>query len=173
MITVFPRSLLATAALFLMVLTAQASDFVTQDALKGTIWVAQSPHDRTTVTPKGEITVKQGKEIYLEFLDLIDGVYTVKIHWWNVSHNINVVEYAVMVPRSENLFVYSETEHPEDSGFPGIQGHGSFRLIDYDTAELSQVGHLLDGSASAFITILKRADKRPEVPIPQTYPKPD
>jgi len=140
------------------------------DGLAGTIWLAKDTHDRTTVDRNGAITIKQGKNIYIQFMSENRGVLTAKIHWWNTAHNLNVVEYAVMVPEGANVYRYAETEHPEGSGFPGIQGGGIFRVTDGATAELTQIGNLLDGSASAFVTMLEKVDSLPDVPLPQTYP---
>jgi hypothetical protein len=149
---------------------SHADNIIARDALQGTIWMAETTHDRATINASGKLDVKEGKEIYVEFMELIDDVHVIKIHWWNTSNKINVVEYGVLVPGGENHFVYSEAQHAPGSGFPGIQGQGSFRLINDNTAQLTQIGHLIDGSASAFATDLKRVDKAPEVPIPQTYP---
>ena len=153
--------------------SANAEDMILpREALANTIWEATDTHDRSTIAPDGTITVKEGKNIYVAFGDLIDGVYTIKIHWWNVEAGVNVVEYAVLVPEEANVYDYAETHHPADSGFPGIQGGGTFTLLDETTAELTQIGHLIDGSASAFMTRLTKVDAAPEIPIPQTYPKP-
>ena len=158
---------------FLLPVSASAEDMILpREALADTVWVAGDTHDRTTIAPDGTISMKEGKNIYVAFGDLIDGVYTITIHWWNVEAGINVMEYAVLVPEQANVYDYSETLHPEDSGFPGIQGSGTFTLLDETTAEFTQIGHLIDGSASAFVTRLTKADAPPEVPIPQTYPKP-
>lgn len=54
--------------------------------------------------------------------------------------------------------------------FPGIIGRGTFELRGKNQAELIQIGHLIDGSASGFTTILERAEELPHVPVPQTYP---
>ncbi|MEM8743024.1 MAG: hypothetical protein AAGF14_00140 [Pseudomonadota bacterium] len=147
-----------------------AEEIVPRDSLKGTIWQATDSHDRLTIDQRGKIERKEGKDIYIEFLDLADEVYAIKIHWWNVAAKINVLEYAVLVPGTANNFSYTEALHPPNSGFPGIQGHGTFRIIDQNSAELTQVGRLVDGSASAFVTTLKRVDKAPEISVPQTYP---
>lgn len=148
-----------------------AGDHVPYEELAGTIWMSEAPHTRTTVSSRGAVELKEGKDIYIEFLSLTDGVYTIKVHWWNLEVGINVVEYGVLVRDEPNEFTYIEADHPAASGFPGIAGYGSFELIDADTAEFSQLGRLADGSASAFENRLKRVDKAPEVPIPQTYPR--
>jgi len=162
----------AAAVLIASTVGSLSEDILPPDSLKGSVWAAEATHDRVTVDSTGKISVKEGKNIYIEFIDLVGGIYPIKIHWWNVSANINVIEYAVLLPHSENVFDYAEAEHAPDGGFPGIQGGGTFRLVDESTAELTQYGNLLDRSASAFVTRLKRVDAPPEVPIAQTYPPP-
>lgn len=156
--------------LFVFVTSAGASGPEDSGALKGTVWVAKKEHTRSTVDINGEVSVKEGKEIYVEFMEWIDGVYSIRIHWWNVSAGINVMEYGVMVPHGDGVFEYNEALHHEDSDFPGLQGRGRFKLLDDHTATLSQLGHLLDGSASAFVTTLHKTDTAPEIPIDLTYP---
>jgi hypothetical protein len=154
----------------LLTASVHAADLYSEADLEGTVWNAEKPHSRTTVDIHGDLAIKEGKEIYVELVEFLAGVHTVRIHWWNLSKGINVMEYAVMVRVGENLFEYSEAEHPDDSGFPGIQGHGLFRLLDENTVELTQIGHLLDGSASAFVTTLHKVDAAPDVPIAKSYP---
>lgn len=163
---------ISTAVLLASTVGSYSEDILPPDSLNGSVWAADATHNRITVDSFGKISIKEGKNIYIEFMDLVDGVYAIKIHWWNVSANINVVEYAVLLPESENVFVYTEAEHAPEGGFPGIQGGGTFRLVDESTAELTQYGNLLDRSASAFVTRLKRVDAPPEVPLAQTYPPP-
>jgi hypothetical protein len=158
-------------AVAVFVATAPSSAFaISPEELNGTVWLADSTHHRATVDFRGEVEVKEGKEIYVEFLDLVDEVLVARIHWWNVSANINVVEYAIFSQVDDDTYTYTEATHPRDSGFPGIQGGGHFRLTEDATAQLTQLGTLLDGSASGFATQLRKVDKAPEVPIPQTYP---
>jgi len=47
---------------------------------------------------------------------------------------------------------------------------GKIELLGEDKAELTQSGHLVDGSASGFTALLERSDTLPEVPIKQTFP---
>lgn len=146
---------------------------MTLENLKGTIWLADSTHHRATVDANGNVAVKEGKEIYVQFLDVVDEVLIAKIQWWNVSANINVVEYAVFSQVDEDMFTYTEAAHAADSDFPGIEGSGTFEIDDESgipVAHLTQLGHLLDGSASGFSTQLKKVDKVPDIPVSQTYP---
>lgn len=138
--------------------------------LPGTVWLADATHDRTTIDRFGAVSIKTGKNIYLQIIDEDQGVFTVKIHWWNVEANINVVKFAVMIREAENFYRYVEVEHPDDSAFPGIAAGGTFFFLSEWEASLSQIGRLLDGSASAFVTHLQKVDSVPEVPIQQTYP---
>ncbi|WP_339716636.1 hypothetical protein [uncultured Sneathiella sp.] len=168
-------SLVASLILSLSMLaqprSTAAANFFESSNLVGTVWLAPEAHDRTTIDRNGKSSVKTGKNIYIEFLGDKSGVFTIKIHWWNVEANINVVEYAVMVHEAENFYHYVEAEHPDDSNFPGIAASGTFRLINESEAELTQIGRLLDGSASAFVTRLNLVDAAPDVPLKQTYPK--
>jgi|GEM_PF-1891137 len=146
---------------------------MTLEDLKGTIWLADSTHHRATVDAGGKVLVKEGKEIYVQFLELVDEVLIAKIQWWNVSAKINVVEYAVFSQVDEVTLTYTEATHPPDSDFPGIEGSGTFEIDDdgdIPVAHFTQLGHLLDGSASGFATQLKKVDKVPDIPVSQTYP---
>ena len=143
-------------------------------ALEGTIWVAKDTHRRVSVTIDGEIEIKEGKDIYVRFLEKVDNIYVIEIRWWNVAQGLNVLEHGVLTRVSPNIYRYIEADHydfglPNDD-FPGIVGRGTFELRGRDHAELIQIGHLVDGSASGFTTILERADELPDVPVPQTYP---
>lgn len=143
-------------------------------ALKGTIWVGKEPHRRVTITTEGEIQIKEGKDIYLRFLEQVDEIYVIEVRWWNVSAGINVLEHGVLTNISPGIYRYMEADHlvggVPNLDFPGIVGRGTFELLGRNKAKLIQVGHLIDGSASAFTTVLERATSLPEVPIPQTYP---
>lgn len=161
------------AAMYATPHAAISADHVPYPSLAGTIWLSETTHTRTAISISGTLELKEGKNIYVKFLDLNDGVYTIQVHWWNEEKNINAVEYGVLVQEEENVFSYIESDHPEGSGFPGIAGYGTFELIDANTAEFSQLGRLADGSASAFVNRLKRVSEAPEVPIPQTYPPSD
>ena len=164
------KVLLALLCLLMVSQSAVAADFYEDQDLVGTVWLADTTHDRTTIDLFGAVSIKTGKNIYLQFIDEDQGVFTVKIHWWNEEENINVVEYAVMVREAENFYRYVEAEHPDDSTFPGIAAGGTFVLLSEWEASLSQIGRLLDGSASAFVTDLQKVDDVPDVPIQQTYP---
>ena len=162
---------LALAATILLPPQNAAADgmFLPKDLI-GTIWLASDTHDLTAIDRFGKTSSMTGKNIYIEFLGENRGVFTIKIHWWNLKAKINALEYAVMVQEDGNVYSYVEADHPDDSAFPGIAGSGTFRLTSETEADLSQIGRLLDGSASAFITHLHKVDAAPEVPIKQTYP---
>lgn len=167
-------SLMALAALLLTLFTqpqeAAAETMFEPKDLVGTIWLAPEAHSRTTIDRFGKISLKTGKNIYVEFLSENQGVFSIKIHWWNVEAKINVVEYAVMAHENENVYVYVEAEHPDDSSFPGISAGGNFTLLSETEAEMTQIGRLLNGSASAFITRLEKVSAAPDIPIKQSYP---
>ncbi|MEM8561985.1 MAG: hypothetical protein AAGF57_07100 [Pseudomonadota bacterium] len=160
-------------ALFVMSGPAVADEMTSPGFLNGTVWEADDPHIRMSITRDGKIEKAKGQKVYLQFLDYEDGVYAVKIHWWSVSDNLNVIEYGVLVHELESTYAYIEAGHPKDSTFPGISGSGFFRIIEDDgglSAEFSQMGRMLHGHASAFLSILEKVDKAPDVPLPQTYP---
>lgn len=143
-------------------------------SLKGTIWVGKKQHRRVTVSTEGDITIKEGKNIYVHFIEKVDDIYVMEVRWWNVTANINVLEHGVLTKESRNVYRYIEADHhdfgvPNDD-FPGIIGRGTFELLEGNRAKLIQIGHLVDGSASGFTVVLKRAHALPKVPIPQTYP---
>ena len=165
------RQLIPILSLSLLLAAAPAS--ADDASLAGTKWLSEAEHTRVTVDHRGEVTLKTGKYLYVEVLAESGGVYAVKKRWWNIDAGINVVEHAVLAPESADTYAYVEADHPDDSEFPGIIGRGSFFLVDENTAEYSQIGHLNDGSASGFVTILKKVDQAPDVPIPQSYPKPE
>lgn len=147
--------------------------------LEGTIWVAKEPHRRVTISNDGDLQIKEGKNVYIRFLQKIDDILVFEIRWWNASATppINVVEYGVLVQVEANIFEIVEADHlvngAPDPGFVGIIGHGWFELNNTETAKLVQIGHLIDGSASAFTTLLDKTDSLPEVPVEQTYPRPN
>ena len=145
-------------------------------ALKGTIWVGKEPHRRVTVSTEGTIEIKEGKDIYVRFLEQVDDIYVIEVRWWNESVGINVLEHGVLTRVSPGIYRYIEADHldfgmPIDD-FPGIVGRGTFELQGRNSAKLIQVGHLIDGSASGFTTVLERSSALPDVPIRQTYPLP-
>ena len=143
-------------------------------ALNGTIWVGKEPHRRVTVTTSGAIEIKDGKDIYVRFVEQVDDIFVIEVRWWNVSANINVLEYGVLTRISPNVYRYIEADQHNfgvpHGHFPGIIGRGTFELQGRNAAKLIQIGHLVDGSASGFTTMLERVDTLPDVPIPQTYP---
>jgi hypothetical protein len=156
---------------------ASASDqdeILSPDDLEGTIWVGEELHRRVTVSPCGDVTIKEGKDIYLHFKQRVDDIFVIEVRWWNEEAGINVLEYGVLSQIAPNEYHYVEADHPdprrEPDAFPGIVGQGTFELLADDRAKLIQVGNLIDGSASGFTTFLVPADELPHVPIEQTYP---
>ena len=146
------------------------------DDLEGTIWFSEEPHRRATVTLFGDVEIKEGKEIYVHFKDRIDDIFIIEVRWWNEQTNINVLEYGVLTQIEGNQYRYVEADHLDASceqpEFPGIIGRGTFELLSRSEAELIQVGHLIDGSASGFTAFLEQVDTLPEAPVDQTYPVP-
>ena len=170
----FRNLLLFLLAAFIGAAGAASADEIERPGfLKGTVWEAKQPHKRMSVGPEGNIVTAKGQKVYVEFLDFVDGVYAVKVHWWSVEDNLNVIEYGVMVHEIETTYAYIEADHPADSSFPGISGAGFFRVIGGESgkrAEFSQMGKMLNGHASAFINVLEQVERAPDVPVKQTYP---
>lgn len=169
------RSVFIAATFFSLVMAgyAGASEIRNPGFLKGTVWEAKDPHKRMSIGPDGKIKTAIGQKVYVEFLDYVEGVYAVKVQWWSVEDNLNVVEYGVLVHELETTYAYIEADHPEDSNFPGISGGGYFRVIsgeDGNKAEFSQMGRMLNGHASAFLNVLDKVEKAPVVSVEQTYP---
>lgn len=149
---------------------------MTPDDLEGTIWFSEEPHRRVTVTFDGDIEVKEGKEIYVHFRERIDDIFVIDVRWWNEDANIHVLEHGVLTRIEGNQYRYTESDHDAscDRGeFPGIIGRGTFELLSEGHAELIQIGHLIDGSASGFTAFVQRVDDFPPLPsIDLTYPQP-
>lgn len=152
---------------------AQADpEFLTADQLEGTIWFSEQPHRRVTVDTCGDVEIKEGKEIYVFFKQRVDDIFVIEVRWWNEAREINVDEFGVLTQAAPNLYSYVEADQKGGQGkkFPGIIGQGNFKLVAEDRAELIQLGHLIDGSASGFTTTLQRVDELPVAPIDQSYP---
>lgn len=147
-----------------------ADSIYDNESLDGSVWFSAAPHDRVSVDAHGNISLRKGKQIYVQFLGNTGDVRVVMFHWRNVGHRINVSEYALLVPVTENIYAYHEVDHPGDAPFPGIRGEGQFKIIDSDTAELFRIGTLIDGQASALVTKLTRVARPLEVPVPPTFP---
>lgn len=152
-----------------------AEDFIAPDELEGSIWFSEREHRRVTVTTCGDIEVKEGKNIYIRFLERVDDIFVIEVRWWNEQQGLNVLEHGVLTQIEPNEYFYVEADH-EDARrrrdqFPGIIGQGTFELLSKDEAKVIQLGNLIDGSASAFTTTVTRVDHLPEAPIDQSYPR--
>jgi hypothetical protein len=145
--------------------------------LEGTIWYSEQPHRRVTVDLHGDVEIKEGKEIYVFFKERIDDIFVIEVRWWNPVANLHVIEHGVLTQIEGNQYRYTEADHfdpecPQDE-FPGIIGRGTFELLSKGEAEVIQIGHLIDGSASGFTTIVEKVDTFPEPRPPDpTYPLP-
>ena len=146
----------------------------TANVLEGSIWLSKMEHTRVAVTVDGKQEIKKGKNLYLRFLSRTDDIYVIEIRWWNEKAGINILEYGVLTSVGPGLFQYVETD-PIRGGntltkFVGISGQGYFRLVGETTAEIIQMGHLNDGSAAAFTSVLEKTDILPTISVPQTFP---
>lgn len=150
-------------------------ELLSPDDLEGSIWVGEELHRRVTVSPCGDVSIKEGKDIYVHFMERIDDIFVIEVRWWNEEAGINVLEHGVLAQIAPNEYHYVEADHPDArrprDEFPGIVGQGTFELLAEDEAKLIQVGNLIDGSASGFTTKLVPADELPDVPVEQTYPR--
>ena len=145
---------------------AVAQQFYPDDQLVGTIWRSEGPYVWTSVDHGGAITQHTSDGNFVEFLGHRDGVYVFTINSWNEEAGVNVVEHGVMVSDGENSYVMRKAEGTH----PGITGDGFFQIIDPNSAEMTQIGRLDDGSAAAFATPWMRVEAPPAVPLPQSHP---
>lgn len=142
----------------------------TVDQLDGTTWCSPQTHTRVSVDRLGAVSTKEGKDLCLAFTGQ-DGSYVVRIVWWNLSKGIHVEEWAVALPVDDTHLDYVEADHPRQPDFPGIMGQGQI-VMDSDTEmSVTQLGHLVDGSAGGFRTTLEKVESMPEISIPLTYPE--
>jgi hypothetical protein len=139
--------------------------------LDGTVWCSPNVHSRVAVDFRGNVEVKDGKDVCLAFAQN-SGSYVVKIDWWNESKAIHLVEWAIAIQTSESTLVYMEAGHAGNPDFIGVAGEGEIEMSSNDSMTLMQVGNLIDGSAAGFITELDRVAQMPEIPVPVTYPLP-
>jgi len=139
--------------------------------LDGTVWCSPNVHSRVAVDFRGNVAVKDGKDVCLNFAQN-SGSYVVKVDWWNESKAIHLVEWAIAIPTSESTLAYMEAGHAGDPDFVGVEGEGEMEMSSNDSMTLLQVGNLIDGSAAGFITELDRVAQMPEIPVPVTYPMP-
>ena len=137
--------------------------------LDGTVWCSPNVHSRVAVDFRGNVEVKDGKDVCLAFAQN-SGNYVVKIDWWNESKAIHLVEWAIAIPTSDSTLVYMEAGHAGNPDFIGVEGEGEIEMSSNDSMTLMQVGNLIDGSAAGFITELDRVAQMPEIPVPVTYP---
>jgi hypothetical protein len=141
----------------------------TVDQLDGTTWCSPQTHTRVSVDRLGAVSTKEGKDLCMVFTGQ-GGGYLVRIVWWNLSKGINVDEWAIALPVDDTHLDYVEADHPEQPNFPGIMGQGQIILDSATEMTVTQLGHLVDGSAAGFRTTLAQVESLPEIPIPLTYP---
>ena len=132
--------------------------------LDGTIWMSTASRERLRNDHPGKAARENGTEISIyilasfEFLTPRERVYSVKIDDWSRGANSHVSNSATLVSNGENNFILTEHSPRPLSNFSGTKGHGLFRVIGKDTAELTDVRRLSDGSAHTSVTTLHRVD---------------
>jgi len=138
--------------------------------LGGTTWCSTEEHSRVAVDRKGNVEVKEGKDVCIAFT-AESGAYVTKVVWWNLTNNIHIEEWAVAIPVTDKLLQYGEVGfrgHGED--FVGVYGGGDITIDSNSRMTMSQLGVLMDGTAAGFTTELTKVDQIPDIPIPVTYP---
>lgn len=169
--TTIPKALAAGACLLAMTAGASmAEPYIPTNEMAGTIWVAKAPPTWTSIDSSGKTTVSEADYLYVKFRAERESADVICLHWWNEEAGVSVMEFAMVLPEGENVFAYTEVNQSQDSSFPGIHGSGRFTLLDDGTASFTQMGHLADGSAAAFVAELERVDEEPQTPIPHTFP---
>ena len=144
--------------------------------LDGTIWMSTASRAQLQTDRPEQATRDKGAEIDIHILasfevqNPLESGYSIKVNKWKKSGNPDVNKSATLVSNGENSFVYTEHSSRPLSDFSGAKGHGIFRIIDKDTAELTDVRQLADGSAQTSVTTLHRVDTRFGSPIAATRP---
>ena len=117
----------------------------------------------------GKVELKEGKNICMIFTQE-SGSYIAKIVWWNLDKDLHVEEWAVATPIDDTRLDYVEAEHPANPEFPGIIGAGTILLVSDDQMDVSQLGRLVNGTATGLRTTLERVEALPEIAVPVSYP---
>ncbi len=132
--------------------------------LDDTIWISAASRE-SLQADRPEKAVRENGEVidihflaFFQFHDPPESGYSIKVRGWNGNDNSYVNSSATLVSNGENSFVYTEHSDRPLSDFSGTKGHGILRIIDTDTAELTDVRRLADGSESTSVITLHRVD---------------
>lgn len=130
-----------------------------RNSLNGSIWVSADSHDRSPIGPPGKIPHEKGTEIHVYFLVPLEDGYLIKVSWLNKNTKSDVRRSAILVSAGGDDFIYKELHpRPISDLSDNKKGHGIFRIIDNDTAELTDVRRRADGSTHTFVFRFHRVD---------------
>lgn len=140
-------------------------------SLNGTIWMSTKSLDLSQANHLAKFTRNMGTDIVIYFWHADRNGYTVKVDRLNAGPKTDFNTSAHLIPNGENSYIYQEWYPRPLTDFPGRKGHGIFKIIDANTAELTDVRRLRDGSAHTFVIKLHRLDTRFGSPVAQTRPR--
>lgn len=141
-------------------------DILPYGTLDGTIWISTANREQLKNDRPGNVTHEKDTQMHIYFLVPFDfqapreSGYIIKVNWWNRSANSDMSKSATLVSHGENSFIYTELSGRPLIDLSGRKGHGVFRFIDSDTAELADVRRLADGSTSTTMIRFHRVDFR-------------
>ncbi len=139
-------------------------------SLKGTIWMSAESLDLSGDDHLAKFTRDMGTDIVIYVWSTYSDSYSVKVDRLNVGPKTDSNMLAHLIQNGKNSYIYKEVHHRPLTDFPSRKGHGIFRIIDSNTAELSDVRRLDDGSAHTFVIKLHRLDTRFSNPVAQNRP---
>ncbi len=151
--------------------TSDASDeSAPSRSLKGTIWMSAESLDLSGDDHLAKFTRNMGTDIVIYFWHSYGDRHSAKVDRLNAGPNTDFNTGASLIPSGNNSYIYQEDYPRPLTDFASQKGHGIFRIIDSDTAELTDVRRLHDGSAHTFVIKLNRLDTRFSNPVAQDRP---
>ena len=137
-------------------------------SLDGTIWMSTESLDLSQDDHLAKFTRNMGTDIVIYFWNADRDGYIVKVDRLNAGPNTNFNTHAHLISNGKNSYIYQEVYPRPLTDFPSRKGHGIFRIVDANTAELTDVRRLRDGSVHTFVIKLHRLDTRFGRPVAQT-----